>query len=52
MFKIRGGGVKSRLNNVKKKQTIWFGRAALSEELPANVANNIVLSKTVEDSRA
>ena len=28
------------------------GREVLSEDLPANVANNIVLSKTVEDSRA
>ena len=28
MFK--NGGVKGRLNNVKKKQTIWYGRASLT----------------------
>ena len=31
MFKNEGrGGVKGRLNNVKKKQTIWCGRASLT----------------------
>ena len=47
MFKNEGGGggVKGRLNNVKKKQTIWLGRASLkgslgqcSHELPTILA--------------
>ena len=30
MFKNEGGRVKGRLNNVKKKQTIWYWRASLT----------------------
>ena len=57
MFKTRGmGGVKGRLNNVKKKQTIWFGRASLTTHSDTDVLHlfdiKIVMKIIMKDSES
>ena len=51
MFKNEGGGgVKGCLNNVKKKQTIWLGRASLNPLInPSSIRAE--LYKTEEEKR-